>query len=192
MNNIGNDPKGTNKIDDAATDGLLGTPDSLAYRIGEIERHLHNTEKWFGIAAAPSGETHVADRMAGGIQPFVITAGNDDFGAWVQILGSSDTPVASGAAKFDGHRVMTIGTNSTNPFIVQIVCCESADIATKIAAELFTEAPYVSATNNNDSGITDVITRRFPAGTKVWVRCACIGSSGSTMDFYFGIHEYEG
>ena len=206
MENIGNDPKGTTelkattaaieadttKIDDVAANGLTGVSNSLAYRVGEIERHLHNTEKWFGLAAVASGETHVADRLACLIQPFVITAGNNDFGAWVQILGSGDTPVTSGAVKFDGHRVITTDTNSTNPYIVQVVAGESADIAANIAAELFTEAPYISATNNNDSGITDIMTRRFPVGTKVWARCCCIGSNGSTMDFYFGLHEYEG
>jgi hypothetical protein len=189
---IGNDPTGTSKLDNAATDGLLGTPDSLAYRVHEIERHLHNQEKWFGLAGVPSGETHVADRMAGGIAPFQLVAGVDDFGAWVQILGSDDTPVIAGNVKIDGHRFMVIDTNSTNPFIVQFVVGESSEIAAKIAAEEFTEAPYISATNNNDSGISDIMSRRADAGSKVWARCACIGSSGSLFDFYFGIHEYEG
>lgn len=183
---------GDGKIDGQATDGLLGVSNSLAYRVEEIEKHSHNREKWCGLATAVSGETHVADRMAGGINPFQLTAGNDDFGPWVQILGSSDSPVTSGGVKFDGHRFMVIDTNSTNPYIVQIATGESAGLAAKIAAEEFTEAPFISATNNNDSGISDIMSIRVDVGEKVWARCACIGSSGSTFSFYYGFHEYIG
>jgi len=182
----------TKKIDDFTTTGLLGVNNSLAYRVHEIEKHFHNREKWFGAAVTPSGETHVADRMAGGVSPFTLTAGNDDFGAWVQILGSSDTPVQSGMAKFDAHRFLVTSTNSTSPFIVRVVGGESADIAEKIANEEFTEAPFISATNNNDSGISDIISSRIPVGIKAWERAACIGGNGNTLDFYIGIHEYVG
>ncbi len=182
----------TDQIDSAPTDGLLGEEDSLAYRVHEIERHLHNTEKWFGMAVTPSGETHVADRMNVADDPFTLTAGNDDFGSWVQILGSSDTPVTTGAVKFDAHRILVTDTNSVNPFILQVVAGESADIAAKIAAEEFSESPYVSATNNNDSGINDILVRRTDTGEKVWARARCIGSNGSTISLFYGIHEYEG
>lgn len=182
----------TEKIDNAEVDGLSGIEDSLAYKVHEIEKHLHNREKWFGVASSPSGEIHVADRMNDNVQPFVLTAGNNDFGSWVQILGSSDTPVASGMTKFDGHRFMVTSTNSTNPYIIQLVSGEFADIPTKLAAEAFTEAPFISATNNNDSGISDIMSSRTSSGEKAWVRCACIGASGTTLSLYFGIHEYIG
>jgi len=182
----------TDKIDSAETDGLLGVHDSLSYRAEEIERHLHNLEKWFGIATIPDGEIHVADRMVGGIQPFILEAGDDDFGDWIQILGSADTPVIGDQVKFDAHRFMVMSTNSTNPYIIQVVSGESADIDSKIAAEEFTEAAYISASNNNDSGISEIMARRTDSAKKVWARCACIGSNGSTISMYFGIHEYNG
>ena len=53
---IGNDPTGTGKLDSAPADGLLGEPGSIAYIIAEIERHLHNTEQWFGAALVPVGD----------------------------------------------------------------------------------------------------------------------------------------
>lgn len=190
--NIGSDPKGTAKLDGAATLGLEGVEDSLAYRVHEIEKHIHNYEKWFGAALVPNAEIHVADRMAGGISPFRLTAGNDDFGNWVQVLGSSDTPVQTGMVKVDLHRLIVIDTNATDPFIIQIITGESAGFAAKLVAEDFDEVPYVSATNNNDSGVTEIIDKRCIATEKVWMRCAAIGSSGSVFDFYFGIHEYIG
>jgi len=183
---------GIDKIDNAPTDGLLGEPDSVAYRAEEIEKHLHNREKWVGMAASPSGETHVADRMDGAVLPFELIAGDNDFGAWVQILGSEDTPISPGMVKYDGHRFMVTDTNSTSAFIIQVVSGESADIAAKIAAEQYTEAPFISASNNNDSGISDILTTRTVAGEKAWARCACVGANGTTLDFYFGIHEYVG
>lgn len=190
--NIGNDPKGTGGIDRAATGGLLSAEDSLSYRLGEIERHLHNTEKWLGVALVPDGEDHVADRMNIANLPFTLVAGANDFGAWVQILGPDDTPVTPGMVKFDAHRILVDDTNSTNPFILQVVSGEFAGIAAKIAAEQYSETPYVSATNSNDSGIEEIMVRRAAVGEKVWARCRNIGGSGSTLTFFFGIHEYEG
>lgn len=157
----------------------------------EIATHLHDKEKWFGAAAVPSGEIHVADRMAGGISPFQLVAGDDTFGNWVQILGSSDTPVEAGKTKFDLHRVLITTTNSTSPFVIQIVEGESADIAAKIAAEDFTEFPYIAPTNNNDSGIAHLIDILANAGLKHWARCCDIGRDGTNINFYFGLHEYD-
>lgn len=182
----------TDKIDKLATDGLSGVSDSLAYRTGEIERHCHNVEKWFGSAASASGETHVADRCDGTIGAFTLTSGNSDFGSWVQILGSSDTPCASGAAYFDSDRYIITGTSSTNLYVLQVISGESADFATKLAAEQFTTTTYISSSNLNDSGVATLKTRRTAAGTKVWARCACVGANAQTITIYFGIHEYEG
>lgn len=159
--------------------------------ISEIEHHLHNFEKWFGLAAVPAAETHRADRMDGAIAAFQLVAGNNDFGSWVQIIGSSDTPVVSGKTKFDIHRVLVTTTNSTRPFIIQMIFGESADFAAKLLVEDFNEFPYISATNSNDSGITEIIDKRCNTGRKVWMRCADVGGNGTTLDFYLGIHEYN-
>lgn len=182
----------TIKIDELATLGLLGIHNSVAYRIAELERHFHGREKWFGLASSPSAETHRADRMNGTKAPFRLTAGNNTFGNWIQVLGSSDTPVKSGMAYFDFHRVLVTNTDSTAVFIVQAIAGESADFAAKLAAEEFTEFAFKSVSNADDSGITEFMTSRVAAGTKIWMRCANIGNNGKIMDLYFGLHEYEG
>ena len=156
----------------------------------EIESHLHNNEKWFGIAVDSDGGLSVAARMDGAVLPFRLTAGASAFGDWVQILGSDNTPVISGMTKIDLHRAMIVSTDSTVQFIVQIIQGESADFAAKLLAEDFTEFPYVSGSNNNDSGIADILDERLDVGVKVWARCACVGQTGKLIDFYFGIHEY--
>ena len=92
----------SHKIDDLATAGLLGVVNSLAYRVHEIERHLHSGARWFETAAVPDGEVHVADSIGSGAGAFQIDAGNDTWGAWVQVLGSEDTPTVAGKAYTEG------------------------------------------------------------------------------------------
>ena len=157
----------------------------------EIEKHLHNYEKWFGLADSPVGETHRADRMGPGILPFTLTAGNLTWGSWVQVLGSDDTPVQAGKTKYDLHRAIITDTTSTDPFILQIISGESADFAAKLLAEDFDEFPYVSASNNNDSGISEIIDKRIDVSGKCWIRCCAIGANAPTLKLYIGIHEYD-
>ena len=165
---------------------------AAAAEIYETEKHLHNREKWFGDAAGgATGETHVADRMGGSVIPFALLTGNADWGSWVQVLGSTDTPVQDGKKKFDAHRFLVTTTDSTEAFNVQVIAGESADLAALVAAEAMTEAPFISATNNGDSGISDIMSIRVDVGTKVWARAVCIGQDAKTTNIYFGIHEYR-
>lgn len=71
------------KIDSFAVDGLLGVEDSLAYKVSEIDRHLHNRERWFSAAITPNGTIHSADRIGAGVLPIRFTSGNNTWGAWV-------------------------------------------------------------------------------------------------------------
>ena len=162
----------------------------IEQEIYEVEHHLHNHEKWFGVAAVPAGETHIADRLGPGIVPFALLSGNDAYGNWLQVVGSSDTPVQADRTRFDLHRYLVTTTNDTDPFVIQFIEGEAADIAAKVALEDMTEAPYISATNNADSGISDVIGERIAVRVKCWARAICIGKDAKTINIYIGIHEY--
>jgi hypothetical protein len=165
---------------------------SAIYEESEIiENHLHNYEKWFGAFSGVADELHVAERMGGGILPFTLTSGNDDFGSWVQVFGSTDTPIVQDKTHFDFHRCLITGTNSTATFIIQIVSGESSEIADKLTAEDFNEFPYISSSNSNDSGISEVIDKRCAVGEKIWMRACCIGQDAKTISLYNGIHEYD-
>ena len=168
--------------------GLLRQIEQESY---EIERHIHAHEKWFGVADAANGEIHVADRVGPGIAPFALLTGNDAFGDWVQVLGSSDTPVQAGMVQVDAHRILVTTTDSTEAFVVHFVIGESAGIAALISAEDFTEFPYIAATNNADSGISEIKSKRIPTGSKVWARSICIGQDAKTINIYVGVHEYD-
>lgn len=180
---------GTSKIDNAPTDGLLGVYDSLAYRVAEIERHLHSGGRWFEAASVPDGEDHVADRIGDGTGSFQIDAGNDDWGLWVQILGADDTPTVAGKAYFDPHQFIVEDTERAATYFIQITRGTSGDAG--LAAGTYSEFVY-SATVQKDTGTIKVQVGRAPAGSKVWARCKCPGQDTATLDFYFGLHEYEG
>jgi len=181
----------TSKIDNAVTDGLAGVNNSLAYRVGEIERHMHSYESWFGLALAPNAEIHVADRLGTGIDPFVIDAGNLAWGSWVQVLGSSDTPARGSNENYDLHRMLVVAAErTTNVYFVQFAFGASGVAA--LASGSYTEFAFYSPASVSRSAPTDFQTRRQAAGTKAWARCLCRGQNTGTLSFYFGIHGYEG
>jgi len=55
----------------------------------------------------------------------------------------------------------------------------------------YSEWVYDAATNK-ETAIIPVQTGRAPAGSKLWFRCMCPGENTAWMQFYIGIHEYEG
>jgi len=179
------------KIDSAATDGLLGTDDSLAYRVNEIERHFHTWERWFGLAASPSGETHRADRITTNPAPFVIDAGNNDWGSWVQILGSDDTPADVGMAYYDLHELDIVAAETAN-VVYFIQLSFGATAAAGLSAGTYIEFPFIPQSANGRPAPIPMICRRLAAGTKAWARNLCRGTNTSTLSFYFGLHEYPG
>jgi len=180
----------TSWLDNVATRGLLGVANSLSYRITEIERHFHHWERWFGLATAPDAEVHRGDRLGASVAPFRIDAGNNTWGAWVQILGSSDTPAIVGSVKFDPHRIEVVEAERAKPYFIQIAAGASG--ADALTAGTYTEYVYSPLSGVNDSGPVDFGFRRQPVGTKVWARCLSPLNDTAWIDFSFGLHEYEG
>lgn len=179
------------RLDWEATDGLAGVEDSLAYRIHEIERHFHSYERWFEAAAVPDGEIHVADRVCEGSGAFQVNAGNDDWGAWLQILGSSDTPEISDSELFDFRRIVLLEHQRNNArYCIQIGFGISG--AAALSAGTLTEIVIRTGGGNSESPPEEIRARRQIAGIKTWIRIRIPGQNLGTLDFVFGIHEYEG
>ena len=181
----------TSKIDDAATSGLAGTSNSLAYRVHEIERHFHSYERWVELAGTPTA-THKAVGIgnADGAGPFIMDAGNDDWGAWVQILGSDDTPVIVGSVKMDIHQILVAATERNSTYFLQVGYGASG--AAALSAGAYSEVVFQPASNQVDSGPVTIQTRRIASGTEMWCRVMCPGQNTATLNAYFGGHEYEG
>jgi hypothetical protein len=184
-----NGVNGYDLIDNATTAGLRGTSNSLAYRVAVIERHAHSGGRWFGKAATPSGEDHVADRIGSNNGAFQIDAGNDTWGAWVQIMGATDTPADTGKLYFDPHEIVVSAAERTGLYYIQIG--RGASGAAALTAGTYTEFA-LDETDRAGGSIVTVQTGRAPAGSKLWARCMCPGQNTATLDFVIGVHEYEG
>jgi len=183
-------PIGSNspKIDDETVTGLLGTNNSLAYKVHEIEKHLHNNERWLGLAAAPSGETHRADD--GVMTPFRMDGGNNTWGNWLQIAGDADTPVQAGMAKFDLHRILFSDVENTKT-LTRVQIAGGASGAAALAAGDYTEFMETPEKDAKQEPVQFMMPR-YAAGTKMWIRCWVSGENTSWIDFFYGLHEYKG
>ena len=187
------DPAG--KIDSEATNGLAGVSNSLAYRVHEIERHLHSYSRWMQLATTQTA-THKAVGLgnADGAGPFILDAGNSSvtptWGTWVQLLGADDTPVIAGSVKMDPHLIMVTATERNATYFLQFGF--GATGAAVLTAGSYTEIVFQPASNQVDSGPIEIQTRRIASGSLMWARCLCPGQNTATFSFYIGGHEYEG
>jgi len=183
----------TAKIDALATLGLNGVSNSLAYRVHEIERHLHSGGSWFGVANTPTA-AHFADRIGTCTAPFQIDGGDSSatptWGSWVQILGSDDTPARTSMAYFDPHEILIATAQEEVVYMLQFG--RGASGAAALSAGTYTELVVGVDATKKFKSITRVQTGRGPAGSLLWARCIAIGKNTGTIDFYLGIHEYEG
>ena len=161
---------------------------SLAYRVAEIERHLHSGGRWFG-AAASATETHKADRIGTTTSPFQLDGGDNTWGDWVQLFGSDDTPDRAGYAYFDPHQFILTDTENASVYFVQVGRGETG--AAALTAGTYIEFVGV-ATVQKATEVVLLQTGRSPAGSLLWGRCWSVGDNTGTIDFFLGIHEYEG
>jgi hypothetical protein len=182
------------KIDAAAADGMLGVVDSVAYLAAVVNRHAHNYERWFGKKTIPNAEISVATQMAtytnvAPVASFLLTSGNDNFGAWTQLLGSSDTPVIAPNAKYNLSEFAFSGNNKAHTYFIQVGFGVSG--AAALAANTYTTvAPSFDAVNNSIN--IAIVSERQATGTKMWARILCPTHNAATVNLYFGLHEYIG
>lgn len=182
----------TDKIDGAATDGLAGTSNSLAYRIHELERHFHNRERWWGATGAPDETNAIAATVT---VPFAATSGNNAWGTAIPICGTGDTPTPTpDDAKFDCHRIMVTDLDDdTSPWRLRIIW-GSGTSADAITAGQWTEIMVMTnAVPGNRAGGSpvDVIMRRVDTGTKLWAQ-SWNDTNSEILSFYWGAHGYAG
>lgn len=183
----------TDKIDVAAVDGLTGVSNSLAYKVHEIERHLHSGGRWFGAAAVPDLPTHAADRIGTATTAFRIDGGagvgTGSWGAWTQIMGSTDTPITAGNDYWDPHQFIISASERTGIYFIQFG--RGASGAEALANGTYTEL-VVDMTDRAGGTIIPAQTGRAPAASLLWARCWSVGNDTGTIDFWIGVHEYEG
>jgi len=149
----------------------------------EAEHHLHNRELWFGPAAAASA-THFGD--IDNMSSYQIDAGTDDFGAWVQLLGTNDTPNQSAKHQYDAHRLVIAGVE-TDKIATRIQLAAGASGSQVVQTEVFFFPAKIAT--QVDSPL-ELICPLIDSKEELWARCWVKGIDTSTIDFNFGIHEY--
>jgi len=191
----------TNKIDNEATLGLLGTSNSLAYRVHEIEKHFHNYERWYGKTADQSGVNPWAKSWSdtGIPTPYQAISGTNTFGADANdealVWGLNDTLIVGGVtmSKLDMHRIFVTASSITTILGFRIIW-GSGTMADAIAAGQFGGIPIIAdaAQGGSVAVITDVMMPRITIGThKIWVQVKS-ATNNATVDFYVGLHGYQG
>lgn len=185
----------TDKIDALATDGLAGVSNSLAYRVHEIERHFHNRECWRGKLAIQTATAWAADVID---TPFQAISGLNVWGADANdealVLGTDDTPFIVGSVKYDPHRILITGVSSDTAYKMRIIW-GSGTMAAAIAAFQWScfMFRFDSLSPAVEAGFpVDMKIPRLLSGVdKVWAQ-AWNETDNATIDFFIGLHEYEG
>lgn len=174
----------------------FGLSGDTVREITETEHHLHNYERWLGLStdlnppasvAEPIGDPTVAGYTD---LPFVIDGGSDTWGAWVQILGSSDTPQQAGKTKYDFHRILVTTVERANAIhFVQVGYGASG--AAALAAGTYTEFVYYPSAAASRAAPVAIIDKRQNAGALAWARCMVVDQATGTVNFFIGLHEYD-
>ncbi len=103
--------------DKGTTVGLLGDNNSLAYRVHEIEKHIHGVQYAYGWNHATYATGTDIERHS--TNPLELTAGDAAWGTELQIHGGSVLP----GVKFDFNKLVIIEVGTANrPFVVQLYC----------------------------------------------------------------------
>ena len=179
------------KVDEIKADTTTLKADTTTLKLETeiLDNHVHSRERWFGRANFPHGSIHAGDRITVTNNPVRATSGNNDWSAWICLLGSQDTPQIPGMLSFDAHKFSVVTSDATGTFFVQAVA--GPDPAASYVAGLYTEFVLTISSNLLDKVSVDVRTRRVPSGVPIWARVKCPGQNAKYVDFYFGIHEYE-
>lgn len=186
-------PVTVSKIDALATAGLLSTEDSLSYRLGEIERHLHNRERWYGKLAVQTA----TDWAENNLTPFRAISGNNAYGTdpndEAQVLGTADTPIIAGNTRYDLHKLFIVDASSTSIYKLRIIY-GTGTMADAITAEQYSivMVKIDAAAGETPNVPVPIMMRRGTCGqTKIWIQ-AWNAINNATIDFFVGLHEYEG
>ena len=184
---IGDIDRVEDKVDVArdSSDNQSLTLDIIRAEAAIIESDIHHNDHVMGLAATPSLEVHRADHLV--MTPFQATAGDDTFGDWLQILGSTDTPHVVGKTHFDLRTIFVSDVSVGADIKIHLV---QVSFGATGAEGVITELMFIPERGGAQS-VINFHSPRYPAGTKVWLNYWVDGVTDPTMDFHFVMHEYD-
>lgn len=186
------------KLDEQATDGLLGVKDSAAYRIHEIERHIHTRTRFYGKKGSQTATDWAEDTLTA----FQAISGSNTYGAQgtdgiddaALVIGTDNTPIITGMVKYDLHELFITSVSVNTRYKLRLVY-GSGTIGAAIIDEQCSEVIIIADKDSPQSaagGPVEIHMPRLSAGVdKVWAQVWNV-TDNATVDFLVGIHEYEG
>ena len=183
----------SNKIDSSLTSGLLGTSNSLAYRVHEIEKHFHNIERWHGKSADQSGNDWALEDS---LTPYTAISGASVYGAdandEAKVFGTDDLPTIDGNVKFDIHRVLIVSLSVDTPYIFRLVYGTGTMGEAIIAGQYSTFMAQNNPAGSKAGGFpVEVMMPRITTLYKIWMQIKC-ATDNATATFFVGEHGYVG
>ena len=161
-------------IDSPTSLGLSGTHDSIGYRVGEIEQHVHSRGQSFGATSAS-----IPTLFYRSLLPITVTAGDTVYGT--EIILHRGTTIEGGSATkyFDMHwlKLTAIGTANR----VAIYAFNSFDIGT----------PKVAALVAGTDKVTDA-TNTVANGDKIYFASIASNTGVTIYEVYFVINRAAG
>jgi hypothetical protein len=124
-------------------------------------------------------------------RPFVAVSGNNTWGAAIPVCGTGDDPTDGLGIKFDPHLLFVVDTDHATAYRIRIIYGTGTSAAA-IVAEQWSEEMFITSTGPFSTGTPiDFLMRRVDVGSKLWVQ-VWNATNGSSVDFYWGTHGYEG
>lgn len=153
----------------------------------KLEQHVDHYDHVLGLAATPDGELHRADHLT--MTPFQSDAGDDQFGSWLQIIGSDDTPHVAGKTLFELNRILIVDVEAQADKAVHLIqigfgASGSAALSSSDVTEII-----ITPERAGRQDIKTFDSKQQPSGTKVWLRHWIDGVNTGTMDFFIVIDE---
>jgi len=182
------------KIDQEAVLGLLGpVPDSLAYKVHEIEKHFHNVDRWLGEHSSRSAEDDCGEINV--MTPFQSDAENDGYGPWLCVIGLNDLPVQTGMVKYDLHHLVVTDVELGADLAIHKIqiAFGTGTAGDAYSAGQYTDVPPFIPERGAAFSVMDINMPRNTGGVyKSWLRHWVDSVNTGTMDFFAGIHAYPG
>lgn len=156
--------------------------------IYEIEKHLHNRERWFGKKVVQTA-TDWGDEAS--LTPYRAISGSGVFGAdgndEALVIGTEDTPAISDMTTYDTHRLLVTASSNANDWVLRLIY-GTGTMADAENAGQYTDVMVQEARKGSPMDV--LMPRCMCASAKIWLR-GKNGTNNATIDFFIGIHEYE-
>jgi hypothetical protein len=161
-----------------------------------VEEHFHNIVRWY-TKKNPQGANDWCAPLAGHLGQFYrCISGNGTWGADLNdealLFGTDDVLAELGAGLIYGDmdKILFIANSSATIYLVRIIW-GTGTMADAIAANQYTEFPYLRDIADKDRKIQEFKMRKVPVvGYKLWGQCQN-ATDNATIDFVMGVHAYN-